>query len=101
MIRERGKLSGVFKNRWRSTGGWRKNPARGIEKASEQITKPGILTLPEAEALLRATGANFVPAIAVGLFAGLGSEAELWHLDWKSINLADTLIDVTKSTLKT
>jgi hypothetical protein len=49
-----------------------KNPARGIEKASEQITKPGILTLPEAEALLRATGADFVPAIAIGLFAGLG-----------------------------
>jgi integrase len=74
-----------------------KNPARGIEKASEQITKPGILTLPEAEALLRATGADFVPAIAIGLFAGLRPEAELWHLDWRSINLADKLIDVTKS----
>ena len=74
-----------------------KNPARGMEKASEQITKPGILTLPEAEALLRATGADFVPAIAIGLFAGLRPEAELWHLDWKSINLADKLIDVTKS----
>jgi len=74
-----------------------RNPARGIEKASEQITKPGILTLPEAEALLRATGADFVPAIAIGLFAGLRPEAELWHLNWKSINLADKLIDVTKS----
>ena len=47
-----------------------KNPARGVEKASEQITKPGILTLPEAEALSRATGADFLPAIAIGLFAG-------------------------------
>ena len=74
-----------------------KNPARGIEKASEQITKPGILTLPEAEALLRATAADSVPAIAIGLFAGLRPEAELWNLDWKSINLADKLIDVTKS----
>jgi hypothetical protein len=55
------------------------------------------LTLPEAEALLRATGTDFVPAIAIGLFAGLRPEAELWHLDWKSINLADKLIDVTKS----
>jgi hypothetical protein len=72
-----------------------KNPALGIEKASEQITEPGILTLPEAEALLRATGADFVPAIAIGLFAGLRSEAELWHLDWQS--LADRLIEVTKN----
>jgi hypothetical protein len=46
---------------------------------------------------LRATGADFVPTIAIGLFAGLRPEAELWHLDWKSINLANKLIDVTKS----
>jgi hypothetical protein len=57
-----------------------------IEKASEQITKPGILTLPEAEALLRSTSADFVSAIAIGLFAGLRPEAELSHLDWQSIN---------------
>jgi len=57
----------------------------------------GILTLPQGEAILRATGADFVPAIAIGLFAGLRPEAKLWHLDWKSINLADKLIDVTKS----
>jgi integrase len=75
-----------------------KNPARSIEKAKEPITKPGILTLPEAEALLHAsTGTDFVPAIAIGLFCGLRPEAELWHLDWKNINLADNLIDVTKS----
>ena len=55
------------------------------------------MTLPEAEAFLRATGADFVPAIAIGLFAGLRPEAELWHLDWQSINLAGKLIDVTKS----
>jgi len=53
--------------------------------------------LPEAEALLRATGTDFVPAIAIGLSAGLRPEAELWHLDWQSVNLADKLIDVTKS----
>ena len=41
--------------------------------------------------------ADFVPAIAIGLFAGLRPEAELWPLDCKSINLADKLIDVTKS----
>jgi hypothetical protein len=64
-----------------------KNPACGIEKASEQITKPGILTLPEAEVILRATGADFVLAIAIGLFADLRLEAELWHLDWESIKL--------------
>ena len=29
-----------------------KNPAREIEKVSEQITKPGILTLPEADSPL-------------------------------------------------
>ena len=36
-----------------------------------------------------------MPAIAIGLFAGLRSEAELWHLDWQS--LADRLIEVTKN----
>jgi hypothetical protein len=25
------------------------------------------------------------------------AEAELWHLDWNGINLADKLIDITKS----
>jgi len=64
-----------------------KNPARGIEKASEQITKPGILTLPEAEALLRATGADlcrrsrsvFLPALgprpSSGTWIGKASQA--------------------------
>src|SRR5258707_4167599 len=75
-----------------------KNPACGIEKASEQITKPGILTLAEAEALLRtAAGTDFLPVIAISLFAGLRPEAELWHLDWKSVNLKERLIDVSKS----
>ena len=62
-----------------------KNPARSIDNANEDVVKPGILTVPEAEALIRAVEADFTPAIAIALFAGLRPEAELWRLDWKAL----------------
>lgn len=74
-----------------------KNPARNIDKANEDVVKPGILSIAEAEALLRATEPDFVPAIAIGLFAGLRPEAELWRLDWRSVDLDNREIDVSIS----
>ena len=74
-----------------------KNPARSIDNANEDVVKPGILTVPEAEALIRAVEADFTPAIAIALFAGLRPEAELWRLDWKSVDLAQREIDVSIS----
>jgi integrase len=40
---------------------------------------------------------ELVPALALGLFAGLRPEAEIWRLDWSHIDLADRTIDIQKS----
>src|SRR5271166_660747 len=74
-----------------------KNPAASLESANVKSVKPGILSTAEAGALLAAASSDFVPAIAIGLFAGLRPEAELWHLDWRAIDLKERLIDVTVS----
>jgi hypothetical protein len=73
------------------------NSAKELERANVTIEKPGILSLDECRALLRAAPPDFVPAIAIGLFAGLRPEAELWPLDWRSIDLKERLIDVSVS----
>jgi integrase/recombinase XerD len=46
---------------------------------------------------LTAAKPEILPAIAVGLFAGLRPEAEIWRLDWSQIDLTERLIDVGKS----
>jgi len=74
-----------------------KNPAAELESASVKSVKPGILSTAEAQSLLASASSDFVPAIAIGLFAGLRPEAELWHLDWRAIDLKERLIDVTVS----
>lgn len=73
------------------------NPAQKAEKAKVKPEKPGILTVEQASRLLRSADAEILPAIAIGLFAGLRPEAEIWRLDWSAIDLKEKLIDVTKS----
>jgi integrase len=73
------------------------NPARQAEKAKVKPEKPGILTTEQAERLLRGAKPEILPAIAIGLFAGLRPEAEVWRLDWSAIDLDEKLIDVSKS----
>ena len=51
----------------------------------------------EAKALLLATEPDFVPALSLGLFAGLRPESEIWRLDWGSIKLAKRRIDIDRS----
>jgi integrase len=51
----------------------------------------------EARALLEGATPEFVPIIALGLFAGLRPEAEVWRLDWSHIDLDAREIDVQKS----
>lgn len=53
----------------------------------------GILTVDEAEALLIHSPASAVPAIAIGLFAGLRRE-EIAKLDWADIDLERRFIEV-------
>jgi integrase len=73
------------------------NPCAELEKANVTIQKPGILSVDEARALLAAASDDFVPAIAIGLFAGLRPEAELWNLDWRAVDLKERLIDISVS----
>ena len=74
-----------------------KNPVKDVEIPTVKPTRPGILTLAEAEALLEAATSEFLPAIVLGLFAGLRPESEIWRLKWEDINLDERLIDVTHS----
>jgi integrase len=73
------------------------NPCAELERANVAIEKPGILSVDEARALLCAASDDFIPAIAIGLFAGLRPEAELWNLDWRAIDLKERLIDISVS----
>jgi integrase len=74
-----------------------RNPAKETEKASVTPEKPGVLSLQESEALLRAADEEMVAPIALCLFAGLRPEAELWRLDWSNLDIQDKSIDVSKS----
>jgi integrase len=74
-----------------------KDPSEGLERANVVLDKPGILSVDEAKALLSSAELDFKPAIALGLFAGLRHESELWHLDWRSIDLKGRLIDISVS----
>ena len=74
-----------------------RNPVAEVAVANVEVSKPGILTVPEAKALLEAATPDFVPVIALGLFAGLRPEAEIWRLDWGNIDLETREIDVQKS----
>jgi integrase/recombinase XerD len=73
------------------------NPAKETERANAVIEKPGILTLDEVPSLLTSATPEILPAIVIGLFAGLRPESEIWRLDWSSIDLEERTIDVGKS----
>jgi integrase/recombinase XerD len=73
------------------------NPALEIEQANVEVVKPGILMVPEAEALMRHAIPELVPALALGLFSGLRPESEIWRLGWENIDLDERTIDITKS----
>jgi integrase len=74
-----------------------KNPAAETDRATITQDKPGILTLSEACALVKAAKPEILPAITIGLFAGLRPESEIWRLTWSQIDLKERLIDVAKS----
>src|SRR6516165_9084463 len=73
------------------------HPARKLVPEKANGKKPGILTVIEAKALLLAAEPDFAPALALGLFAGLRPESEIWRLDWRSIKLHKRIIDIDRS----
>jgi len=79
------------------------NPAERVPRPILDDTPPGILTPPQAIALLAATGAcmpEMIPGIAIGLFAGL-RRSEVCALDWSEIDLKAKTIEVKAAKAKT
>jgi integrase len=70
------------------------NPAAITAEAKEPKTKPGILTVEQATALLVNASPEIVPYIAIGLFAGV-RRAEIERLDWSEIDFDGGHIEVT------
>jgi integrase len=73
------------------------HPARKLVPDKANGGKPGILTVPEAQALLLACESDFIPALTLGLFAGLRPESEIWRLDWGNVKFAKRLIDIDRT----
>jgi integrase len=73
------------------------HPAGELVPDKKNGKKPGILTVIEARALLLAAETDFIPALSLGLFAGLRPESEIWRLDWSNIKLAKRIIDIDQS----
>ena len=79
------------------------NPVEGVEKLKARGGDVEIFKPVEIARLLEAARAkypDFMPALAVGAFAGLRS-AELERLEWKSVDFASRHIVVTASNAKT
>ncbi|HEU5247016.1 MAG TPA: tyrosine-type recombinase/integrase [Candidatus Udaeobacter sp.] len=72
------------------------NPASGNKtaKAKEPKSKPGILEVEQARALLENASSEILPYVAIGLFGGL-RRAELERLDWSEVDFDGGHIEVT------
>jgi len=70
-------------------------PISKQSKSEVKFSKPDILTVEEATRMLYLCDWDFVPALAIGLFAGLRPEADLWKInDWRNIRFDIKKIDV-------
>jgi integrase len=65
-----------------------------------QAKRPSILSVEQAAKLLEAADSECLPAIAIGLFAGL-RPSEVRHLSWENIHWQKKEIDVLATTSKT
>jgi integrase len=70
------------------------NPAKESTQAKEIKTAARILTVQQAADLLTHSEAEILPAIALGLFAGIRPEAEGLQLDWSHIDFEDKTINI-------
>ena len=76
------------------------NPATKTESALETDAAPGILTPPQAAALLAACEGDILAFHAIGLFAGL-RVSEIRGLDWSDVDLAGGYVHVSAAKSKT
>jgi len=76
------------------------NPVTQASKVKVPPKEIGILTLEQAQALLEACPREILPAVAIGMFAGLRA-SEIARLDWRSIDLDRRFIEVAAAKSKT
>jgi integrase len=76
------------------------NPVTQAAKVKIPPRTIGVLSVSEARRLLMACHACLLPAVAIGMFAGLRRE-EIARLDWREINLDGGHIEVAASKSKT
>jgi len=76
------------------------NPAKKTSRAKVVDKPPGVLTPQQCSRLLAAADKQILPAIALGLFAGLRPEAEIWRLDWSDIDFKSGLIRIEAARTK-
>jgi integrase len=78
-------------------------PSNPVSQASKPKVPPrtiGILSVHEAQALLSACPEAILPAVAIGMFAGLRA-SEIARLDWRAIDLGRRFIEVAAAKSKT
>jgi len=76
------------------------NPAAKVERPKIRNGECEVFTPDEAEKLLKAAPEDWLPCLAIGLFAGLRS-AEIERLEWKDIDLKQRHIIVGADKAKT
>ena len=75
-------------------------PVRASRTRRDQARRPAVLSLEQVSALLQSADPKFLPAIAIGLFAGL-RPAEVRRLRWEDIHWDKKQIDVLATSSKT
>lgn len=76
------------------------NVVAGVERVKVNGRDVEVFTPDEIGKLLKAASPSFVPALAIGAFAGLRS-AEIERLEWSAIHLAERFIVVGAAQAKT
>jgi integrase len=77
-----------------------KTRPKGASRARVVDKPPGILTPEQCVRLLEAGCFKILPAIALGFFAGLRPESEVWRLDWREVDLEAGLIRIEAAKTK-
>jgi len=76
------------------------NPAAKVERPKIRNAEVEIFTPDETQKLLAEASEDFLPCLAIGMFAGLRS-AEIERLEWKDVDLKQGHIVVSASNAKT
>ena len=77
------------------------NPVTEVAKAHVTEKQPGLLNVEQCTRLLLAAREDFLPALALGMFAGLCPLSELLPLDWAHIDLQNGRIDIAAERTRT